>query len=241
MRPGRRRSNDWEPSHDSDTTKSQKNDDGGVNIRQGRSVMPAVFAAVPSVQCSSDETNNSQKYNNRNAIVSKTPSIVGMRRAKRGNGMIAAAMSARGSSGDTNNSDGNSSKDPLPSSLTPRITMGEEIHPKSNKGARRSNSLMAAMMSVRDIANNSDGNSSKEFLPSSLTPRRLNGSAKMSGRQLLRTKKPSIQRSTSQRTRRMNSAINQIHQLTSLVSFMKNNRSERVNLLQTAMAPFEVC
>ena len=32
----------------------------------------------------------------------------------------------------------------------------------------------------------------------------------------------------------------QIHQLAKLASFMKNNRFERVNLLQTAMAPCEV-
>ena len=218
--------------------------------------------AVQSVQCSSDEKNNAQK-NNRNGIItgssSKTiPCIVGMR-ASRGNGVMAALMSARGIGGSTENNDDNSKKESLNSKLTTRRMdggakmMGGQIHAVGGsflRRARQGNALMAALMSARVATNNSDGNCSKDSLPSSRTKQRQkNGSAKRKGGEpsAKNTRGPTrgLTRSRTRRTGRRMSSTNmtfeQMHQLTNLVSFMKNNRSERVNLLQTAMAPFEVC
>ena len=135
--------------------------------------------------------------------------------------------------------------------------------PKSNRngivGMRRGNSAMAAVISARGISegtNDSDGSSGKECFPSTpstRTPRIIDATTckecfpaahtprrrqtKLRREQLRKPKSPSRKRGMSN----TNMTTVQFHKLTSLAHFVKNNRTERVNLLEIAMAPFEVC
>ena len=109
------------------------------------------------------------------------------------------------------------------------------------------NSVMAAVMRARDISegiDDSDDSSGKVRFPSTRTPRtrpRINNatSSKDNAKACLPNPRGGIRRQRRQSSSDMTS--DEINSLTSLMHFVSNHHSERVNLLQIAMAPFEVC
>ena len=116
-------------------------------------------------------------------------------------------------------------------------------------GMGQGNSLMAAVMRARDISegtHDSDDSSGKVRFPSTRTlrkprtrPRINNATTKDNAQACLPIPRGGIRRRRRQSSSDMTS--DEINSLTSLMHFVSNHHSERVNLLQIAMAPFEVC